>query len=395
MKRIGIFLGVHPYAGGMFQYAQSLLDACKTLPAEGYAVEVAYIGKSWDRVLLEYPFDGRQIRAGSLGLFLANLFMAMRLPGSLARMLSSICSPISFHLRKSGCDLWVFPAQDAVGYQLRVPALYAIHDLMHRYEPNFPEVAKGGRYRIREHRFWNLSWYAKGILVDSNIGKDHVAGAYGVDREKIYVLPYIARRSEGRQMSDEEFNAQYRLPKKFLFYPAQFWAHKNHAKLLRAFASLKSEYQDLHLVFTGALRREYSNLIVLVEDLGIVDSVTFCGYVPDSDLPSFYKRARAMIMPTFFGPTNIPPLEAMIYSCPMAVSGIYGMPEQLGDAALYFDPHSEKSIAEAIIALWNDDDICQALKASCVNRMASWNEKAFAFRLREILSKLINDEASA
>jgi len=45
-----------------------------------------------------------------------------------------------------------------------------------------------------------------------------------------------------------------------------------------------------------------------------------------------------MIMPTFFGPTNIPPLEAIAVGCPVAVSNIYGMPHQLGDAALYFNP---------------------------------------------------------
>ena len=49
---------------------------------------------------------------------------------------------------------------------------------------------------------------------------------------------------------------------------------------------------------------------------------------------SFYKYAVALVMPTFFGPTNIPPLEAFALGCPVITSNIYGIPEQVGDAAL-------------------------------------------------------------
>lgn len=389
MKRIGFFLGVHPYAGGMFQYAQSLLDALKTLPKEEYSVEVAYVGKDWAQVLLAYPFHSTQIVAGQWGLFLANVFMVARLPAGIARLFSLLLNPISYNLNRLKCDLWIFPAQDAVGYQLRVPALNTIHDLMHRYEPHFPEVVKVGRYRIREHRFRNLAWHSKGILVDSEIGRGHVVESYGVKGEKIFPLPYVASRPVEQKSSTDDFNAKYRLPRKFLFYPAQFWAHKNHATLLRAAAPVKSKYSDLHFVFTGALRHEYENLVALTAELGMTEAVTFTGYVPDGDLPGFYRRARAMVMPTFFGPTNIPPLEAMSYSCPMAVSGIYGMPEQLGDAALYFDPQSEASIAESLERLWSDDEACLMLKHNAQKRLAVWNEHAFAERLREILDRVM------
>ena len=49
--------------------------------------------------------------------------------------------------------------------------------------------------------------------------------------------------------------------------------------------------------------------------------------------------AHARIYPTFFGPTNPPPGGVCI-GCPVAVSDIYGMREQVGDAALLFDQRS-------------------------------------------------------
>ena len=47
------------------------------------------------------------------------------------------------------------------------------------------------------------------------------------------------------------------LPDKFLFYPAQFWAHKNHLRLIEAFREVAAEVPDLHLVLTGKKRDEY------------------------------------------------------------------------------------------------------------------------------------------
>ena len=99
-----------------------------------------------------------------------------------------------------------------------------------------------------------------------------------------------------------------------------------------------------------------------------------------------------MIMPTFFGPTNIPPLEAMFMGCPLAVSDVYAMAEQVGDAALLFDPKSVESIASAIRRLWEDDELCKRLSEKGRQRSAlfsreRYNER-FAKNLEDILRKL-------
>lgn len=44
-------------------------------------------------------------------------------------------------------------------------------------------------------------------------------------------------------------------------------------------------------------------------------------------LSFLYQKAWAMIMPSYFVPTNIPPLEAMALGCPVAVLNRYAMPE--------------------------------------------------------------------
>ena len=83
-------------------------------------------------------------------------------------------------------------------------------------------------------------------------------------------------------------------------------------------------------------------------DLGLESQIRYGGYVPDEDMSGLYAGAVALTMPTFFGPTNIPVLEAWAYGCPVLTSDIRGIREQVGDAGVLVDPRSIESIADGI-----------------------------------------------
>ena len=94
-------------------------------------------------------------------------------------------------------------------------------------------------------------------------------------------------------------------------------------------------------------------------------------------------------MPTLFGPTNIPQLEAFELGCPVATSNIYGIPEQVGDAALLFNPESVDEIAGCIEKLWEDDKLCTELIEKGEKRAAKWGQKEFTEILLEYISEMI------
>ena len=384
IKRIGLFLGVEPYAGGMFQYAQSLLEALRSFPAE-YDIHIACASDAWLALLNDYPFSVTHVTQGKRGLQLATLCMLLRAP----TWFTSRINPIARQLQSLRCDVWIFPAQDAIAYQAGVPFVATIHDLMHRYEPHFPEVAGWQRHAVREYRFKNLAKKSRAILVDSHVGRQHVVESYRTDPQKIFPLPYIVPKYILESQESADFDQRYALPKKFIFYPAQFWAHKNHIRLLDAAASLHASCPDLHLVFTGGKGHMYAAIMAHASQIGMADRVTFSGYVPDGDLSGFYRRARAMVMPTFFGPTNIPPLEAFACGCPVAVSGIYAMPEQLGDAALYFDPKSIPEMAKILEKLWLDDALCERLSHKGKEKLALWGQTEFNAALLQMASAVV------
>ena len=104
-------------------------------------------------------------------------------------------------------------------------------------------------------------------------------------------------------------------------------------------------------------------------------------------------QGEGSIFPTLFGPTNIPPLEAFVLGCPVAVSGIYGMPEQIGDAGLLFDPRSVHSIANSIMRLWVDDALCQKLRVQGKAKAAAWGRDQFGAALEAIIRQLTSASA--
>lgn len=392
MITVGLFLSATPSNGGMFQYSQTIFECLLNLRFERkIKLKVYYFGEYWEPIVKKNIDDCTYVKGNIFGLLLAKLFLLFEIPSSLARALTKLTNPIFSDLYEMDCNIWIFPAQDAISYQLDIRALSSIHDLMHLYEPSFAEVAKGRRLRVRQHRFSNIALHSRGIIVDSTVGKQHVMESFNVPAEKIFLLPYIARKFSGIQFDTKFLDQNYGINRKFLFYPAQFWPHKNHERLIRAAAKSKEKHSDLLLVFTGSLKYEYEKLLKLTEKLGLTNTIKFCGYVSDRDIEAFYQQARALIMPTFFGPTNIPPLEAINHHCPTAVSNIYGMPEQLGDAAIYFNPNSIDSIAETINDLWVDDELCSTLKLNSKKHLQKWNKIEFEKTLFQIIEATNSD----
>jgi glycosyltransferase involved in cell wall biosynthesis len=385
-RRIGLFLGVEPSAGGMFQYAQSLVEALSSLDPSRWDVIIAYGDPEWAHILARFQLSGHLLRHVHTGQRIADALMAVRLPKPLICFLSPVINPLVREMKALDCDTWIFPAQESLTYQMPgIRAIGTIHDLMHRYEPHFPEVRARFRYGIREHRFGNIARCSAAVLVDSEVGREHVVESYQVPRKRIWPLPYVAP-SYLRNMSPRaDFDAHYRLPARFVFYPAQFWPHKNHLRLLEAISIVAKSHPDIKLVLSGGKRNAFAQVQAQVKLLCLDDKVLFVGYVPDADLSAFYKRARALVMPTFFGPTNIPPLEALALGCPAILSGIYGMPEQCGDAALYFNPMCSRDIAAQITRVWSDDDLASSLSRRGIERSRNQGQEQFNHRITKII----------
>jgi glycosyltransferase involved in cell wall biosynthesis len=83
--------------------------------------------------------------------------------------------------------------------------------------------------------------------------------------------------------------------------------------------------------------------------LGIANAVRFPAYVGAADLEGLYDLASLVVVPSIREGFGLPVLEAMKRGVPVASSETSSLPEVGGDAAKYFDPFDEASIASAIL----------------------------------------------
>ncbi|MFM6004329.1 MAG: glycosyltransferase, partial [Sphaerospermopsis kisseleviana] len=158
--------------------------------------------------------------------------------------------------------------------------------------------------------------------------------------------------------------------------------------LLLALKTLQQKYSlELPLVLVGSGTGHKSYVEAMAKELNLSNQVHFLGFVPQEDMASLYRNAFALTFVTFFGPDNLPPLEAMSLGCPVIASDVPGAQEQLGDAAFLVDPKKPEDIASAIKLLWEDNSLRQNLIARGLARSQKWTVEDYAKQIFAVIDE--------
>lgn len=278
---------------------------------------------------------------------------------------------------------WVCPTME-------IPFITVVWDLQHRLQPYFPEVSTEGNWYGREQTYELRLKRAAVILTGNEAGQAEIERFYQVPAEQIKILPLPtpgfvldALPSDGKQVL-----ARYNIPENYLFYPAQFWPHKNHVGLLLAVQLLRDKYGLVFpVVFVGKDKGNQHHVNLIASELDLMAQVHFLGFVPQQDLIALYRNAFALTFLSFFGPDNLPPLEAFALGCPVVASNVSGAQEQLGDAALLVNPRDPEHIARAIKSLHDDQALYQTLIQRGLKRASSWTGQDYFKGILSILNE--------
>jgi glycosyltransferase involved in cell wall biosynthesis len=271
---------------------------------------------------------------------------------------------------EAGIDLAWFPSQ--VYEYVEVPYIFTVWDLQHRLQSWFPEVSvTGSTFDSRERSLGHAIPRASFVIASNPAALEEVHQFYRVPRERIKLLPQPTSDFVF-QDAPQGADLQQVPEAPFLFYPAQFWPHKNHVVLLEALSILKKEHGlVLTTVFSGADKGNEAYVRQYAEKLGLSGQLRFPGFVPAATLVALYRKAFALVFPSFFGPENMPPLEAFALGCPVIASAVSGSEYQLKDAALLFDPKDERALASHILQLHGDPALRARLVAAGRQRAES------------------------
>lgn len=382
---IGIYLAAGPSGGGVYQYNLSMIKALESLDPLQYDITVFYFDPSWDGIIPTY-FSKVKIIWNYFNRIYSKLYWIFNNTPN-TRINRGYFLPAINAINASNCDIVIYPSQDELTYQTNKRSISTIHDLMHRYETHFEEFHEE-EFERRELLYSSICKNSSAILVDSQVGKKHVTESYSVDEDKVFVLPFVP---PFYLLNSEEVDVKtkYRLPDKYIYYPAQFWEHKNHINLFKALKILKDEGVDIDLVLVGSKKNNYEKSMATIKALDLSDRVHVLGYVSNIDIYSLYKNAIAMTFVSVAGPTNIPPMEALLTGCPLICSNAYGMPEQVGDAALLINPIDPIDIARKIKLILQDKNIRDELKMKGFKRTKEYGQKEFDLLLCNMIDKVL------
>jgi glycosyltransferase involved in cell wall biosynthesis len=282
--------------------------------------------------------------------------------------------------------------------QIRLPYLVVVYDVMHRYYPDFPEYSLKVRI-IRDLFYRKAAKHSVFTIVDSYQSKEDLVRFYKIGEEKIKVIPYcppwyVSRYKDLEESYIKEVMNKYGIFERFIFYPAQFWHHKNHLRLIKALHLVRKEYKTvIPIVLTGSPRSDskgtYSQVMQLVDEMNMQDQILNLGYLPEKDIVALYKKATALVFPSLIGPTNIPPLEAMVLGTPAVCSNLFLMPEQVGEAGLLFDPFNVEAMAEKIYQIWTDENLRQNLISKGYERVKNMTLENYAKQWENIIDEAL------
>src|ERR1019366_2400363 len=113
-------------------------------------------------------------------------------------------------------------------------------------------------------------------------------------------------------------------------------------------------------------------------EVGAGEDVRFLGWVSAAELEGLYAAAACFVFPSLAEGFGLPVLEAMARGLPVACSGRGALAEVAGDAALRFDPESERAIAASIECLLGDRAQAERLRVAGRERAAQFSWAATA-----------------
>jgi len=278
--------------------------------------------------------------------------------------------------RLAGNQLLWSPAN--TGPLLASRQVVTLHDASAVEHPEWFHPAFAAWYRFLLPR---LARRALKVLTVSHASRDRLARAFGLDPDKVAVIPPGVDPAQFRPRSARVTNAvraRYCLPETFVLFVGSPSPRKNLPTLFRAWQDVAAEFPRAGLVIAGAGAAQFAGAQFARAGGEPAPGACFLGYVPDAHLAALYSAARALVIPSLDEGFGLTALEAMACGVPVIAAGRGGLPEAAGEAALTVDPGSPEALARGITALLADPELHRCLAGRGLERAARFTWEAAA-----------------
>lgn len=381
---IGVLAVVEPSSGGIFQYTESVLKSLAFDHSGTYRYVILTLDNSTER-FEKLGFEVRTLPLSKAPKWLRILRFCFLSLGLRPSILMTAPELKTIH----DIDLFLSPVITAYPhYFCKKPFIFTLHDMQERYYPHFFSWRQRIIRRVLNYR---LTQAARHILCEADTVRDDIIRFLNVPPAKISVIVAPPQLSMTvLPLTPDQIGLirkKYALPQQVLFYPSQFWPHKNHRTLIDAFALLVGEFPDLGLVFTGSPKYCYSTLVKQVAQLQLDSRVIFTGFVDQADLDGLYQSASILVVPSLFESVSIPIFEAFSAKIPVCTSN--NLRHQVGSAALCFDPMNPQDIATQLKRILTDEVCRSKLISQGQTQMDPLTHTILVSKITAVISEIV------
>jgi glycosyltransferase involved in cell wall biosynthesis len=362
-ERIAIFLDTKKNSGGAYEELLYMIEKIDKINKNELDIVIISTSKEVTQVFKKRNFESHYFSMNTLERYLSFL----RNHGSLVRRIKKYFffkNKLESFLKKIKIDLVYFTGPSPYSLYLEdIDFIITVPDVSHREEIEFPEWAKSAEFERLDEILRKSTIKAVAVITNAEIIKERISFFYSVLKERIYVINHqpsqsISKFSNIDTTSSEKVKKLYKLPERYIFYPAMYLPHKNHKYVIDVITLIKSEYKiELHAVFCGSDKGYLKKIKKYAYDKKANENIIFLDFVEGEHLPYLYLNSLALVMPTLSGPTNIPPWEAFKMNIPVFYSDIHNIRKVYKDAVYYVDPFNPKTMAAGIKNLIQDKNL--------------------------------------
>jgi glycosyltransferase involved in cell wall biosynthesis len=248
-------------------------------------------------------------------------------------------------------DLYFCPFSALYPRPLSLPTVMTLVDIQEMY---YPELFTPEDLYNRQLHFKSSTRMADRVITISEYSRQTIIKHHHLSSDKVIVAYLSANR---RFFYSDQYSKPLaqQLPDDFIYYPANFWMHKNHDRLLQALCILRDEKNlKINVVFTGFEQANGYPLNEKIIEYNLSSQAIVLGYLSIDEIIYIYQQARMLVFPSLFEGFGIPLVEAMAVGCPIAAANCTSIPEVTGNSAELFFPDSPQSIADSIERVWKD-----------------------------------------
>jgi glycosyltransferase involved in cell wall biosynthesis len=276
-----------------------------------------------------------------------------------------------------------------------VPWAYGRRKLQTVHDLSFLVMPDTMPWRYRAYWKWAYGTAARGsvaLTTVSEFTRRDLVHRLGWDLSRISVVPSGVDPVFSPATSVAELDGRLRLagvPRPYVLFVGTLQPRKGLDTLFEAFAQLRRDHPDLHLVLAGARGWGYPEPDAMARLYGVGGAVQHRTSATLPEIADLYRGARLLLFPSRFEGFGLPPLEAMACGTPVVVTDTSSLPEVCGDAALYAPVGRADFLAEQAERLLSDAGLRRQMVESGLARAAEFSWPRAAEKMLAVYRRLL------